>query len=73
MGLTFFVDPGKRVYVRRVTFSGNTRTRAQQLTGNAWAEDPGCYLSDEEIGLPAGDATASTRRTTILMKEVDHV
>jgi len=30
---------------------GNSRTRAWQLTGNAWAEDPGCYLSDEEIGV----------------------
>ena len=29
---------------------GNTRVRAQQLTGDAWAEDPGCYLTDEEIG-----------------------
>jgi Fe-coproporphyrin III synthase len=29
--------------------NGNTRVRAQQLTGDAWAEDPGCYLSDEEI------------------------
>ena len=33
---------------------GNTRVRAQQLTGNPWAEDPGCYLSDEEIGAVAG-------------------
>jgi heme d1 biosynthesis radical SAM protein NirJ len=31
--------------------NGNTRVRAQRTTGNAWAEDPGCYLSDEEIGL----------------------
>jgi heme d1 biosynthesis radical SAM protein NirJ len=30
---------------------GNTRVRAQQLTGDPWAEDPGCYLTDEEIGL----------------------
>lgn len=30
---------------------GNTRVRAQQLTGDPWAEDPGCYLSDEEIGI----------------------
>ncbi len=30
---------------------GNTRTRAQQVTGDAWAADPGCYLDDEEIGL----------------------
>ncbi len=32
---------------------GNSRTRAWRLTGNPWAEDPGCYLSDEEIGLTA--------------------
>jgi heme d1 biosynthesis radical SAM protein NirJ len=30
---------------------GNSRTRAWQLTGNPWAEDPGCYLRDEEIGV----------------------
>ncbi len=32
---------------------GNSRTRAWQLTGNPWAEDPGCYLSDAEIGVTA--------------------
>lgn len=32
---------------------GNTRTRARQLTGDPWEEDPGCYLTDEEIGLAA--------------------
>ena len=30
---------------------GNTRVRAFQLTGDPWAEDPACYLSDREIGL----------------------
>jgi len=30
---------------------GNTRVRALQLTGDAFAEDPACYLSDEEIGV----------------------
>jgi heme d1 biosynthesis radical SAM protein NirJ len=30
---------------------GNTRVRALRMTGNPWAEDPGCYLSDAEIGL----------------------
>ncbi len=30
---------------------GNTRVRAQQLSGDPWAEDPGCYLTDAEIGL----------------------
>lgn len=37
---------------------GNSRTRAWRVTGDAWAEDPGCYLSDEEIGL-AGDVQPS--------------
>ncbi|MBT5659489.1 MAG: heme d1 biosynthesis radical SAM protein NirJ [Rhodospirillaceae bacterium] len=30
---------------------GNTRVRALQIHGNPWAEDPGCYLNDVEIGL----------------------
>ena len=30
---------------------GNTRVRAHQLTDDLWAEDPGCYLTDEEIGV----------------------
>ena len=30
---------------------GNTRVRALQLTGDPWAEDPACYLTDAEIGL----------------------
>lgn len=29
---------------------GNTRTRAFAQSGDAWAEDPGCYLDDDEIG-----------------------
>lgn len=33
---------------------GNTRIRALQLTGDPWAEDPACYLSDEEIGVSDG-------------------
>jgi len=33
---------------------GNTRVRALQLTGDAWEEDPGCYLTDEEIGVTEG-------------------
>jgi hypothetical protein len=33
---------------------GNTRVRALQLTGDAWQEDPGCYLTDEEIGVAPG-------------------
>lgn len=33
---------------------GNTRVRAMQLTGDPWEEDPGCYLTDEEIGVAPG-------------------
>jgi transposase len=33
---------------------GNTRVRARQLTGDAWAEDPGCYLDDDELGIEPG-------------------
>lgn len=32
---------------------GNTRVRAMRITGDPWAEDPGCYLSDAEIGRAA--------------------
>ena len=30
---------------------GNFRVRAEAATGNLWAPDPACYLSDEEIGI----------------------
>lgn len=33
---------------------GSFRVRALQVHGDPWAEDPGCYLTDEEIGLEPG-------------------
>lgn len=33
--------------------NGNTRVRAWQTSGDFWSEDPGCYLTDDEIGLGA--------------------
>ncbi|SPD68801.1 Radical SAM protein (plasmid) [Cupriavidus taiwanensis] len=43
----------------RAICNGNTRVRALALTGNAWAEDPGCYLSDTEIAtLPQAEVAA---------------
>jgi radical SAM protein with 4Fe4S-binding SPASM domain len=30
---------------------GNFRARAEAVTGDPWAPDPACYLTDEEIGL----------------------
>ena len=40
---------------------GNTRVRAHQLTGDYWAEDPGCYLDDDEIGLSPEAASRLAR------------
>lgn len=37
---------------------GNTRTRAFAQTGDVWAEDPGCYLEDVEIGLTQANYSA---------------
>lgn len=34
--------------------NGNTRVRAWELSGDFWAPDPACYLSDAEIGVSAG-------------------
>jgi MoaA/NifB/PqqE/SkfB family radical SAM enzyme len=31
--------------------NGNLRSRAQAATGDMWADDPACYLTDEEIGM----------------------
>ena len=31
--------------------NGNLRVRAEAVFGDVWAEDPACYLSDEEIGV----------------------
>jgi len=39
---------------------GNTRIRALQLTGDPWAEDPACYMTDGEIGVESGERLAVT-------------
>ncbi len=39
---------------------GNTRIRALQLTGDPWAEDPACYLSNAEIGIAEADRLTVT-------------
>ena len=33
--------------------NGSSRVRPFRAQGSAWAEDPGCYLTDAEIGLDA--------------------
>ena len=31
--------------------AGNFRVRAEAVSGDVWAPDPACYLTDEEIGI----------------------
>ena len=46
--LTFFVDPGQRVYVRRINFSGNTKTRDEVLR-REMRQMEGGWISTEAI------------------------
>jgi outer membrane protein insertion porin family len=55
VGITFFVDPGKRVYVRYVNFSGNASTRDEVLRRemrqmeSAWFSGEKTRLSRERL------------------------
>ena len=40
---------------------GGLRARAEQTTGDPWAADPGCYLTDEERSRRAGPAVSIGR------------
>lgn len=35
-------------------YCGGCRIRAEAVSGDPWAEDPACYLTDAEIGIKAG-------------------
>ncbi len=39
--------------------NGNTRVRAKTVNDDYWAEDPGCYLTNAELGLPQNDDNSS--------------
>ena len=39
---------------------GNTRVRALRMTGDAFAEDPACYLGDAEIGVAPAPRVETT-------------
>lgn len=40
---------------------GNFRVRAEAVSGDVWAPDPACYLTDEEIGLHQVNLSARDR------------
>jgi outer membrane protein insertion porin family len=52
---TFFIDPGRRVYVRRINFAGNTRTRDEVIRRemrqmeSAWYSGSNVTLSKQRI------------------------
>jgi outer membrane protein insertion porin family len=47
VSLGFFVDPGKRVYVRRINFSGNTGTRDEVLRREMRQMEGGWYSAEK--------------------------
>ncbi len=48
VGLTFVVDPGRRVYVRRVNFTGNVRT-ADEVLRREMRQMEGGWFSTEKV------------------------
>jgi outer membrane protein insertion porin family len=48
VGITFFVDPGKRSYVRRINFSGNTKTRDEVLR-REMRQPEGGWISTQKV------------------------
>ncbi len=48
VALTFFIDPGKRAYVRRINFSGNTRTRDEVLR-REMRQPEGGWISTQKV------------------------
>ncbi len=46
--LTYFIDPGKRVYVRRINFFGNTKTRDEVLR-REMRQMEGAYLDTTKV------------------------
>ena len=48
VSITFFVDPGKRVYVRRINFSGNTKTKDEVLR-REMRQQEGAWISTAQV------------------------
>ena len=47
VAFTFFVDPGRRVYIRRINVSGNTRTRDEVIRREVRQAEGGWYAQDK--------------------------
>lgn len=47
VSFSFFVDPGKRAYVRRITINGNSRTRDEVIRRELRQMESGWYAADK--------------------------
>ncbi|SEK41503.1 outer membrane protein assembly factor BamA [Nitrosovibrio tenuis] len=47
VGFTFFIDPGRRVYVRRINITGNTRTRDEVIRREMRQFEGGWYSTSK--------------------------
>ena len=47
VAFTFFVDPGRRVYVRRINLAGNTRTKDEVLRRELRQQESSWYAADK--------------------------
>ncbi len=78
VAFTIFVDPGKRVYVRRVNISGNNRTRDEVIRReirqmeSAWYDASRLNLSKERVDR-LGFFTSSTIETVPVEGTADQV
>lgn len=59
-----------RVCPQQPICGGNTRTRAFQISDDPWWQDPGCYLSDEELGIDPDDYANDQPETNQLQRRV---
>jgi outer membrane protein insertion porin family len=50
VGITLFVDPGKRVYVRRVNVSGNSKTK-DEVIRREFRQFEGDWMSSKQVSL----------------------
>jgi outer membrane protein insertion porin family len=48
VAITFFIDPGKRIYVREINFKGNTRTRDEVLR-REMRQMEGSWISTKKV------------------------
>lgn len=48
VSITFFVDPSKRVYVRRINFTGNSKTRDEVLR-REMRQQEGAWISTKQV------------------------